>query len=360
MADFAALPSNVLAQVLSALSVRDTLRFCSVSRTTSRQAVFGEFWEDLGRAQLSRFLPARFFFDGPSNDSLNMFSGRLPRARFYDAAAAADEVEKDIIHKLEAAGAAVTWNCKIVKSARKTLAVKRKFETNYSVACLPCSVVGPPTSANYRELFAALRCRACSTDIAARQCASCSSPICLTCATRCDWDLALSCPADLWADNVDINCCELVNCAFALCPACIDEHAILDSEGEPAPHRDLVLELESTGPYLSRPICNDCKPVHHVFCPAHVDLCILACSGCDYSYCLENGHTYQGFPMIDLCGNCNQGTCINQARTKSCELLAGFSMNWCNACARGCCSVCSDDFTSACPTCGETAGYSFH
>jgi hypothetical protein len=255
----------------------------------------------------------------------------------------------------------VTWNFWEVKGVRKVAFRKPGYEVMRGIIPLSSGAVGPPTSATYHKFYDAMRCNSCNVDIAARQCAACSSLLCLACALRCDWDLAHLYPEldDFQAASAsDFDQCDPVRCAFALCPGCSVGSAI---RGDlPAPRRGDVLALEVVGPYLSKPICDDCTPSNHMFCPAHVDFCILECSGCEYSYCVYNGHNYQGFPQIDLCQRCNRGTCINQARTASCEEAAGLSMNWCNACAMGSCSDCTSDFTSACPACGESAGYSFH
>lgn len=359
-------PADVLAIVFSSLSSTEVFRFTALvtKRISSSLTAKADLWPHVVRDRLCHFVPARAFFDGPTNDSFNELQG-VPMSDLYDYEATMVDAELDTALSR---GGLVTCDAKwtfVTAAPTRRHGLFNDCHERLTLVSSDCHLLPEVASWSDFGVYAnAFACNDCgSKGSAARQCANCGALLCLSCAVRCEVDDA---PLKAKLDRIDPSwgvanrdyytrrnavsvAAQLLLpkslCGFALCQECKSESVPVD-----ASHldREAILEIiHNEAPTLFTPVCTRC-PLSRLLCPAHVDLCILQCRKCEDSACISHSCLDLPAPICN-CFVCNwtvcyRDECFGTGRTmKHCEMREGCDMAFV-------CSVCAPD--GNCPNCG--------
>lgn len=334
-------PVEVLSHLFGFVSVVEAIRVVRCSKAVYASLVHGaESGSLLGhflREKQRQFLPARAFFDGPTNESLNCFKGKRLRERFPRAAVITDDA-LTAAHLGAGPVGQGTWSwseCQLFRGRKCPLPYASSL---LNIRCdLP--VVESISWDSFQDWASAFRCSSCrEVGAALRQCAACGKLLCLACSFCCAIDGVRT------ADRARTIC------GFALCGACNEEWSVKDE----APSRDNVLELEFNDetPFLSPPICRVCETAGS-FCPSHLDYCILTCEVCADARCMDhiNGDDEGDRGFVNCCYKCNFQLCAHD--NFRCELEVGRALRYCPNCYDCYCTTCFGA-TGKCLGCGSS------
>jgi hypothetical protein len=359
-------PAVVLAIVFSFLSSAEVFRFSTLVSKRIASALTGDadLWPRVVCDRLCQFVPARAFFDGPTNESVDSLQG-VPMSTLYGyAATTANDSLDSAIARGGVATLGALWTFRTAAPTRRHELFNDE-EKRLTLVHSNCRVPTPgaltlPDFVAWAEAFA---CDACGKHgCATRQCAACSVLLCSTCAVRCDVDDA---PPTFESKPID-NSFRVAGreyyegktakdttgplllpkplCAFAMCADCAAENT-----DELLERHDVLDMIDENAPMLFAPVCTRC-PSDRLLCPAHIDLCILQCHKCEDSACIPHSCLDLPAPICNcfVCQwtVCYRDKCFNTGRTMkhcSCAMLDGCDMAFV-------CSLCAPD--GMCPKCG--------
>lgn len=285
-------------------------------------------------------LPARAFFDGPTNTSNDGLRGRTLRSLFPVSAARCDA---QLTAAYAAAGSDFSSTLQtrtlegwpVFGEARDEVFVAKVglvSRADSATAAVPLHaatrarrLIGSRTLREFQQCALAFSCGACGEPGAAmRQCAACAALLCFECCVRC---------ADDEPDRLIEGGRGYVfqraatgrskRCAFALCRSCDASLSLRRVDGAAPIHRDDLFDMPAPG--LSAPLCSGCasRPDpwwarERARCLAHVNACICYCAkwdtcheemcthDCDGSPSLLNCHKSFTFISSFACGDANQ------------------------------------------------------
>lgn len=363
-------PADVLAIVFSSLSNSEVFRFSALvtKRISSSLTAKADLWTNVVRDRaslpLQLLLPARAFFDGPTNESFDELQGVLMSNLYDHEATRVDAALDSALNRGGFVTCGAKWNFVIAAPTRRHGLFNDCHErlTLISSDCrLPMPMPGGAlTLSDFGAWAKAFACNGCSHGSAARQCANCGVLLCLSCAVRCEVDDApLKAELDLidpsWSGRLrdyytERNAVSMAAqlllpkslCGFALCHDCKSESMPVN-----ASHldREAILEIiHDEAPTLFTPVCTRC-PLSRLLCPAHVDLCILQCRKCEDRACIPHSCLDLPAPICN-CFGCNWTVCYRDECFGT-----GRTMKHCGGCDMTfVCSVCAPD--GNCPNCG--------
>ena len=358
-------PAAVLAIVFSSLSSVEVFRFSTLVTKRIASALTGEadLWPRVVHDRLCQFVPARAFFHGPTNESVDSLQDVSMSALYGYEATRADDSLDSAVARGGVAILGALWTFRTAALTRRHELFNAE-ESRLTLVLSDCRVPTPgaltmPDFVPWAEAFA---CDTCGKyGCATRQCAACSVLLCSTCAVRCDVDDA---PPTFKTKPIDSSWVEWLRedyerenakdtaaqlllpkplCAVAMCADCASENT-----AELLDRHDVLGMIDENAPMLFAPVCPRC-PSDRLLCPAHVDLCILQCRKCDDSACIP--HSCLDLPAT-ICNCfvcqwtvCYRDECFNTGRTMMhCEMLDGCDMAFV-------CSLCAPD--GMCPKCGR-------
>ena len=326
-----------------------------------------ELWSRVVLHKLQGFYPARAFFDGPINDSNNDVKGTPMRDFFVDEATLCDTQLDEKVQRggITAKGAVWIWSV-----ARNVQLGTHNNRTTVSIVGVACRTVGSSTSglADFRDWAMAFECEACrKPGSAQRQCVVCASMLCLDCCRRCDADgektshgfstyfLRQLEKRDLSAEErisyeklhastyAEEKAEPIGRCAFALCGGCHDAFSLGDSPTRTEIMISILGVNEPAVPGLYQVACRSCPK--GLYCPAHVNLCILMCGTCQDEACANHSTDEPMIMSCRLCGHmaCYRYGCWNVGERRIRYCADCHYMAQCEACAPG----------FKCVTCGK-------